>query len=115
MAVAMATPKKLTPERQEKEVTMVPVMVSAEEQARKMLKRADNAKAQMYDVPGKQPELILPKENVQGTSDNVFTIGDMFHSVIVDKKFTLVRAHVDGSLRKRIKDGEFFLILPDFY
>ena len=62
----------------------------AEERARVMVKRVEKAKAQIYDVPGKA---------------NVFSMSDMFHSVIVDEKYSLVGGHVDT--RKRIVTGEF--------
>ena len=78
----------------------------AEEKSRQMIKQAELAKAQMFDVPGKNQMQL----NLSNKSGN-----DLFHSVIADEDYSIVGAHLEDSIKLKIVNGlyvDFAKLLP---
>ena len=72
----------------------------AEERTKELLRKAENSKANMLQVPG--------RESLDSNYDNViFSSSDLFHSVVVDEDYSAIGKHIDEGLRKRIQEGEF--------
>ena len=69
----------------------------AHDRTKEMLKRVENSKAQIYQVPGKE-DIQIP---------DVFNGSEFYHSVLVDEQYVLVENHVDEVTRRCIVASEF--------
>ena len=84
-----------------------------EKHSRKMIKRAEAAKATMYNIPGKDTHIKQSINELGRLSLNkeirggIFSVSDMFHSVLVDEKYTLAGAHLDSLTKKKIREGDY--------
>ena len=63
-----------------------------------MVRQAEQAKARIYEVPGKSDTSSL----LGGKSVN-----EMIHSMIVDETYSIMVSHIDDTLRRKIVNDEF--------
>ena len=76
-----------------------PQKETPEELADKILKEAEGARAQIFDVPGKQ---------IQNPQSTGFNLNQEFvHSMWVDEKYCSVASHVDPLIKERIIRGQY--------
>ena len=76
--------------------------VTPQEQAKQLLQQAEASKARMYQVPGKDEEILSPFDNQRVVSNS-----DILLSMLVDEKYDVVENHVDEVTRKKIINGEY--------
>ena len=69
---------------------------------RRLLRKAEEVKDRMFQVPGK--DIIL--HNLPH-SQQIFNESELFHSVLVDESYALVESHVDEVTRKKIISLEY--------
>ena len=72
-----------------------------EERTREIIRRAESAKANMLQVPGKETIISSPNSN------QFFTSGDLYHSVVVDEGYSAIGRHLDENMKRWIQEGEY--------
>ena len=78
--------------------------MSPEEKAEKLIREAELVKGDMFAMTGKQEKFDQVNKTEQFRTDFV---RDMIHSVLVDEEYSAIGSHLDESVIKKIKRGEY--------
>ena len=87
--------------------------MAAQQRSRNSLRRAEDNRAHLYQVPGKNKEA---ENNLNCTGGNpvpkqyeinAFSESDLFHSVIVDEEYTVIGNQIDEQMKRKILAGEY--------
>ena len=77
---------------------------TAEDRSKDMICQAELAKVRMLEVPGK--DSIDSFRDKKG-DNHVFSESELFHSVLVDKGYSVIGRNIDPLVKQRIIRGEF--------
>ena len=90
---------------------------NAEDRSREMIRKTEEAKAEMLEVPGRNNEFAHNEERALALyegeraehcgSDRESNHSELLHSVIVDEDFSVIGSQVDDITKRKIWDGGY--------